>query len=52
MEAPRDEVPAVAELLRRAMEGAAEISVPLELEIHAGPNWDDLASLPELALST
>lgn len=52
MEAPRDEVPAVADLLRRSMEGAAEISVPLKTELQAGPNWDDLAELPELALST
>ena len=32
------------------MEGAADLSVPLETEVRAGPNWDDLAPLPELAV--
>jgi DNA polymerase I-like protein with 3'-5' exonuclease and polymerase domains len=32
------------------MEGAAELSVPLETEVCAGPNWDDLTALPQLAV--
>jgi DNA polymerase I-like protein with 3'-5' exonuclease and polymerase domains len=27
------------------MEGAAELSVPLVTEVHAGPNWDALVEL-------
>jgi DNA polymerase-1 len=51
LEAERADVPAVADLLRRTMEGAAEISVPLKTEVHAGPNWDDLALVPELSVT-
>ena len=50
LEAERDDVPAVAELVRRTMEGAAELSVPLETEVSAGPNWDALAPVTQLAL--
>jgi DNA polymerase-1 len=50
LEAERDDVPAVAELVQRTMKGAAEISVPLETEVSAGPNWDDLAPIPALVL--
>jgi DNA polymerase-1 len=50
LEAERDDVPAVAELVRRTMEGAAELSVPLKTEVSAGPNWDALAPVTQLAL--
>ena len=50
LEAERDDVPAVAELVRRTMVGAAEISAPLETEVSAGPNWDELVPVTELAL--
>jgi DNA polymerase-1 len=50
VEAERADVPAVAELLQRTMEGAAQLSVPLETEVSAGLNWDDLAPLETLAL--
>jgi DNA polymerase-1 len=49
LEADRSDVPAVTELLQRVMEGAAELSVPLETEVQAGPNWDDLSPVGELA---
>jgi DNA polymerase-1 len=49
LEVDRPDVPAVAELLQRVMESAAELSVPLETEVQAGPNWDDLAPVEELA---
>ena len=49
LEANRPDVPAVTELLQRVMEGAAELSVPLETEVQAGPNWDDLSPVAELA---
>ncbi len=51
LEVDRPDVAAVADLLRREMEGAAELSVPLETEVRAGPNWDDLAVVPEMAVT-
>ncbi len=51
LEVDRPDVPAAARLLTQTMESAAELSVPLETEVKAGPNWDDLALLPELAVS-
>ena len=51
LEAERADVPAVADLLQRTMEGAAQLSVPLETEVRAGLNWDDLAPLEALALA-
>lgn len=40
-EAPPDEIPALAELVRREMTTAMTLSVPLVVEIAAGPNWLD-----------
>jgi DNA polymerase-1 len=51
LEVDRSDVPAVAELLDRTMTGAADLAVPLETEVRAGANWDDLAAIPELAAS-
>ena len=41
IEAPADRVDEVVELTRRTMEGAAELSVPLAVEVGVGPNWYD-----------
>jgi DNA polymerase-1 len=41
IEAPVDEVESVTTLLRREMERAVELDVPLEVEIGAGDNWMD-----------
>jgi len=41
LEAPDSEVDAVARVVRREMEGAAELSVPLVVEIGVGDNWLD-----------
>jgi DNA polymerase-1 len=49
LEVDRPDVAATAELLGTVMEGAAQLSVPLETEVRAGPNWDDLAAVPQLA---
>ena len=49
LEVDRADVPAAAQLLTRVMEGAAELSAPLETEVRAGPNWDDLSPVLELA---
>jgi DNA polymerase-1 len=48
LEVERPDVAATADLLRMTMEGAAELLVPLETEVRAGANWDELAPVPEL----
>jgi DNA polymerase-1 len=45
LEVDRPDVAATAALVRRTMEGAAELSVPIVTEVHAGPNWDALVEL-------
>jgi DNA polymerase-1 len=40
-ECPADEVATVAALVKREMEGAAELQVPLTVDIGTGPNWRD-----------
>ena len=41
IEAPQDRAEEVARLTRRVMEGAAELKVPLAVEVGSGPNWYD-----------
>jgi DNA polymerase-1 len=41
VDAPEEEAEAVCALLAREMEGAAELSVPLEADVHTGKTWDD-----------
>ncbi len=41
VEAPMEEVDRTKEILRREMEGAAELSVPLAVDVGVGPNWLD-----------
>ncbi len=41
LEAPHDEVPVVKELLKDAMEHAASLSVPLDVEVCVGDSWYD-----------
>jgi DNA polymerase-1 len=38
-EAPEGEADDIADLVRRGMEGAARLSVPLVVEVGVGPNW-------------
>lgn len=47
LEVDRSDVAATAELLQATMRGAADLAVPLETEVRAGPNWDDLVTVPE-----
>ncbi|HYE13504.1 MAG TPA: DNA polymerase I [Pyrinomonadaceae bacterium] len=42
VEAPRKEAPRVAEILKREMETAVELDVPLEVEVGTGGNWMDV----------
>lgn len=41
-EAPPEEVPALAALVREEMTGAMALSVPLKVDVAAGPNWLDV----------
>jgi DNA polymerase-1 len=45
-EAPADEIPRLALLVRDVMTKALDLSVPLEVDIAAGPNWLDVVSIP------
>jgi DNA polymerase-1 len=40
-EVPREEADEVADLVRRCMEGAAELAVPLTVEVGIGEDWKD-----------
>ena len=39
LESCHDELAQVSDILRQSMEQAAELSVPLIIDIHAGKNW-------------
>ena len=43
LECPTAEAPATAEVVRRVMESAYALAVPLGVDVRRGPNWDDLA---------
>jgi DNA polymerase-1 len=45
-EVPRDELDAVAPVIRDAMEGAMTLDVPLTVELKTGPDWDTMSPLP------
>jgi DNA polymerase-1 len=47
-EAPEEEIPGLAELVRREMTGALDLSVPLKVDLAAGPTWLDVEPIPEL----
>lgn len=42
LESPREEVGQAAALLQDVMFGAMQLSVPLKVEVKAGPNWGDM----------
>ena len=45
-EAPDEEIPGLSELVRREMIGALDLSVPLKVDLFAGPNWLDVEAIP------
>jgi len=45
LEVARPDVPAVAQLVREAMESAATLTVPLLVEVASGPNWEEMTDL-------
>ncbi len=51
LEAPRDELDPLVALLREAMGGAAELVVPLDVDVKVGDNWRDMTRLPGSATS-
>jgi DNA polymerase I len=42
LDVPREEVADIRELVRREMEGALPLSVPLKADVEAGDNWDSV----------
>jgi DNA polymerase-1 len=40
-EVPKDEIERTSKVVKKAMEGAAHLSVPLTVETGAGANWDE-----------
>jgi len=42
---PSGEVATIAELVRREMSGAMALSVPLKVDVAAGPNWLDVEEI-------
>lgn len=44
-EAPKSELPELAKLVTAAMTDIAELSVPMEVETKAGPNWNEMGPL-------
>ena len=49
LEAPEDEVDGAVDLVREAMAGAAELAVPLVVDVKVGQNWQEMAPLREPA---
>ncbi len=47
VEVPPGEVPAVARLMRRCMEQAAELDVPLQVKVEVGTRWGSLEPLED-----
>jgi DNA polymerase-1 len=45
-EAPDGEIAGLAELVRREMTGALDLSVPLKVDLASGPNWLDVEPIP------
>lgn len=43
-EAPRSELPQLAELVKRNMESVVQLSVPLKADLKVGSNWRDMES--------
>ncbi len=46
LEAPREEVPQVATLVRECMAGVWELRVPLKVDLSVGENWAEMEELP------
>ena len=47
LEVDRGDLTATADLVKRTMEGAANLKVPLSVEVDVGDNWEALTPVPE-----
>lgn len=47
LEVPREEVETVAPIVRKEMESAFKLTVPLQVDIEVGPNWYEMDDLPQ-----
>lgn len=45
LEVPKDDLLPTARLVKQVMEGIVELSVPLIVDVKAGPNWRDATSV-------
>jgi len=45
LECPKGEITQTADLVRRIMEGAYELKIPLLTEARGGPNWNEMSSI-------
>ena len=45
LECPKGEITQTADLVRRIMEGAYELKIPLLTEARSGPNWNEMSSI-------
>jgi DNA polymerase-1 len=46
LEVPRDLVPELAPLVRRTMESALTLDVPLDVDVKVGDDWESMTALP------
>jgi DNA polymerase-1 len=46
LEVPRDELPALAPMVREVMEGAVSLDVPLDVDLKSGTDWESMAPIP------
>jgi DNA polymerase I len=46
LEVPRDEVEALAPVVRSVMEGALKLDVPLDVDVKVGDDWESMAIVP------
>jgi len=44
-DSPREEIPALALLVRRCMENALVLDVPLVVDMKVGPNWYEVKKI-------
>jgi DNA polymerase-1 len=46
LEVPRDDVEALAPLVRETMESAVSLDVPLDVDVKVGDDWEQMQVLP------
>ena len=46
LEVPRDDVPALAPVVREVMEGVLKLDVPLDVDLKVGDDWESMTPIP------